>query len=73
MAFVFLAILVIPFGLGVNDEGDFGFVSADLLRAMITNSDLQLMPIGFVPAIIVVIPLLIWRTVHSWNHKVALA
>lgn len=69
-----VGILAIPFGLGITAAGDFGFVPADLLGAMLADqSDLQLMPIGFVPAIIVMVPLLIWRTVHSWNHKVALA
>lgn len=70
---LFIGILAIPFGLGVNAAGDFGFVPADLLGAMIDDTELQLMPIGFVPALLVVVPLMIWRTVHSWNHKVALA
>ncbi|GEK80432.1 hypothetical protein [Agrococcus baldri] len=68
-----LGILAIPFGLGVTDAGEFGFVPADLLAAMIADTELQLMPIGFVPALVVVIPLLLWRTAHSWNHRVALA
>lgn len=70
---LFVGILAIPFGLGVTAGGDFGFVPADLLSAMLNDTDLQLMPIGFVPALIVVIPVMIWRTVHSWNHKLALA
>lgn len=70
---MFVLIPLIPFGLGVNEAGSFGLVSADLLGAMINGTQLQLMPIGFVPALIVVIPLMIWRTVHSWDHKVSLA
>lgn len=66
-------ILAIPFGLGVDAAGDFGIVPADLLGAMLTGTELELMPIGFVPALIVVIPLMIWRTAHSWNHRVSLA
>lgn len=68
-----VGIIAIPFGLGVNAAGEFGFVHADLLSAMVNDTDPQLMPIGFVPALVVVIPLMIWRTGYSWNHKVALA
>lgn len=70
---MFTLILVIPFGLGMTEAGAFGIVSADLLGAMINDTQLQLMPIGFVPALVVVVPVMIWRTVHSWNHKVSLA
>ncbi|WP_405218778.1 hypothetical protein [Agrococcus sp. Ld7] len=67
-------ILAIPFGLGMTPAGVVGFVPVDMLGAMLGGTtDRQLMPIGFVPALLVVVPLLIWRTVHSWNHKVALA
>lgn len=70
---MFALILAIPVGLGVDEAGEFGFVSANLLAAMVQGTELQLMPIGFVPALLVVIPLMIWRTVRSWSHQVSLA
>lgn len=70
---MFVLILAIPFGLGVDAAGDFGLVPADLLTAMVTNTTAEVMPVGFLPAMALMIPLLIWRTAHSWNHRVSLA
>lgn len=70
---MFVLILAIPFGLGVDAAGDFGLVPADVLTAMLENSEAQVMPVGFLPAMALMIPLLIWRTAHSWNHRVSLA
>lgn len=70
---MFVLILAIPFGLGVDAAGDFGLVPADLLTAMVTNTTADVMPVGFLPAMALMIPLLIWRTAHSWNHRVSLA
>lgn len=70
---MFALILVIPLGLGVDAAGGFGIVPADLLTAMIQDTNPQVMPIGFIPAMVAMIPLLLWRTVRSWNHKVSLA
>lgn len=70
---LFVLILAIPFGLGVDASGSFGIVPANLLEAMITNTDAQVMPIGFLPAMAALIPVFLWRTARSWNHKVSLA
>lgn len=70
---MFVAILSIPLGLGVDAAGGFGVVPADLLTAMVEDTDLGVMPIGFVFAMALAIPVLLWRTAHSWNHKVSLA
>jgi hypothetical protein len=70
---MFVAILAIPFGLGVDDAGRFGVIPADLLGALVTDTDLQLMPIGFVPVLVVAIIAMVWATVRSWDHRVSLA
>lgn len=70
---MFVLILVVPLGIGIDASGGVGIVSADLLGAIASGAQLELMPIGFVPAMLVMIPLLLWRSVHSWNHRVSLA
>lgn len=66
-------ILAIPFGLGLTASGELELLPVDMLTAMLQNTDLQLMPIGFVPAVLVLVPLMVWRTARSWNRKVSLA
>ncbi|MGC5076405.1 hypothetical protein [Agrococcus sp. DT81.2] len=66
-------ILAIPFGLGITTSGELELLPVDMLTAMLQDIDLQLMPIGFVPALLVLVPLMVWRTARSWNSKVSLA
>lgn len=70
---MFAFVLAVPFGLGVTPAGDFGLVSADLLGAMLSGTEPQLMPLGFAVAMAIAIPVLIWRTARSWDRKVSLA
>ncbi|SFS10189.1 hypothetical protein SAMN04487783_1372 [Agrococcus baldri] len=70
---MFVAVLAIPFGLGVDASGEFGVVPVDMLTAMLQNTSANVMPVGFLPAMALAIPLLLWRTVHSWNRRVSLA
>lgn len=72
-AVMFVLILAVPLGFGLDEDGAFGVVPADLVGAMVSGVELQLMPLGFIPALLVILPLLIWRTARSWDRKVSLA
>ncbi|WP_413317617.1 hypothetical protein AA0Z99_11870 [Agrococcus sp. 1P02AA] len=72
-ALMFVLVLAVPFGIGADGSGGVGVVPVDLIGAMVHDTQLQLMPIGFVPAILAAIPVLIWASVRSWDHKVSLA
>ncbi|HLS15266.1 MAG TPA: hypothetical protein VK095_12220 [Beutenbergiaceae bacterium] len=66
--------IAIPFGLGM-DGGQLGVVSFGLLTELGVTSGTggDVMPLGMLPAILIVTLLCLWRTVRSWNRKTALA
>ncbi len=70
---LFAGIAMVPLGVGQTANGDVGFVPTNFLDLMLNNQDAELMPVGFIPVLIVVSAVLIWRTVVSWNKKVSLA
>lgn len=70
---MFVMILAVPFGIGVDAAGSIGIQGVDLVQAMVTDSDPQVMPIGWLPVLLLSIPLLLWRTARSWDRKVSLA
>lgn len=70
---MFVMILAVPFGLTIDDAGGFGVVGVDLLGAMVRGTGVQLVPLGFVPALLLIIPPMLWRTARSWERKVSLA
>lgn len=68
-----LGMLALPLGLGMR-EGQlslttFNFISEMSADAGVSN---EVMPLGFLPPLIVIAALCLWRTVHSWNRRVAL-
>lgn len=70
----FVGLFALPWGVGVTD-GSLGIVSfnfIDQLEPTIGVSTTEVMPIGFLPAIILVTLICLWRTNRSWNHKVSL-
>lgn len=71
---VLTGMIAIPFGVGM-DGGQLGVVPFGLLSEMGvsagTGSDV--MPLGMFPPILIVTLFCLWRTVRSWNKRVALA
>lgn len=66
----FIAIIAIPIGLEMDP---LGFVNTSFLQALMADSEmLNVMPFGFVPVMVIIPALLLWRTVVSWRKKVAL-
>ena len=63
---------MIPFGLGIEGES-VAVVPFNLLEEMSTASGTsEVMPLGFVVMLLLLAAFCLWRTVRSWNHKVAL-
>lgn len=69
---LFVGIVAVPFGIG-SVGGSLGIVPVDLWAAMRTGASPDVMPLGFVPAFLLLTAALIWRTAHSWSRKVSLA
>lgn len=69
-----VGMLAIPFGLNLQ-EGDLGIVRFNLLSELTTGvtTSTEMMPLGFLPALLLLAGACLWRTVHSWNRRVALA
>lgn len=67
-----IGIALIPLGADYID-GAFTFISRDWFTVLL-NNDQQVSgaPLGFVPVLVAAALLQIWRTAHSWNHKVSL-
>jgi len=68
-----LGLFVLPFGLGVED-GSLGFVPYSLLEELRLGGGgaEETMPLGFIPALLLLSVYCLWRTVRSWSHKVSL-
>lgn len=69
----FLGIAVLPWGIGMVD-GQLGVVQWSVFAEMAAGSAStnDIMPIGFVPVILLVTLACLLRTVHSWRSKVSL-
>lgn len=69
-----IGMIVIPFGIGLQN-GALGVVSYRIIAEMQLGSASteDVMPLGFIPAILLVTVFCAWRTVRSWNHKISLA
>ena len=67
-----LGMVAIPLGIGM--EGDrLGLVSFNVLDEMtVGTANSEAMPIGFLATMGLILVFCAWRTVRSWNHKVAL-
>lgn len=70
---MFALILAVPLGVGLDASGGVGIQSVDLLQAMMTGAEPQVMPIGWLLVLLVSIPLLLWWTARAWDRKVSLA
>lgn len=69
---IMLGMLVLPFGIGAVGDG-VGLVSFNLVGEMLSGSETSdVMPLGFIPALLLVTVVCLWRTVRSWNRKVTL-
>lgn len=69
---MFLGMLLVPLGLGVEDDR-LAVVPFNVVSEMsIGTESSSVMPIGFVATTVVLLAVLLWRTARSWNHKVAL-
>lgn len=69
-----LGMIVLPFGIGMQD-GQLGLVSFSLIEEMHVGVGPggDVMPLGFLPPLVLFAVLCLWRTVQSWNHRTALA
>ncbi|MDN5899054.1 MAG: hypothetical protein L0H74_03200 [Brachybacterium sp.] len=70
---VFVGMAAIPWGIGVTD-GQLGVVSWRLFSELAAGDSgaSDIMPLGFVPAILLVTIACLARTLHSWRRKVSL-
>lgn len=69
-----VSILTVPLGIGPVADG-LGFVRIDLLGEVLadpTSSGGDLLPLGFIPPLVLVTVLCLWRTARSWNRHVSL-
>lgn len=69
----FLGIAALPWGIGMTD-GQLGVVQWSVFAEMAAGSAStnDIMPIGFVPVILLVSLVCLVRTVHSWRNRVSL-
>lgn len=71
---LFVSILTVPLGIGPV-AGGLGIIRIDLLGEVLSDpaaSGGDVMPLGFVPPLVLITGYCLWRTVRSWNRKVAL-
>jgi hypothetical protein len=71
-AVALLAIIAIPFGIGLTDAGGVGLVGFSPVQDLFGGGSSDIVPIGFVPAILLVSAVLLWRTARSWRRGVSL-
>lgn len=69
---MFALILAVPFGLAADASGGLGLERVDLLGAMLSGVEPEIVPIGWLPALLLSIPVLVWWTARSWDRKVSL-
>ncbi len=71
---LFVGIVAVPVGLSVSPGSDgLKIVSMSFLDLAVNNTNPDVMPLGFIPVLLIITALLVWRTVVSWNRKVSLA
>lgn len=63
--------LALPFGVGLQ-EGQLGIVSSNFLTDLTAGSPSEVMPLGFLPPMLLIVGICLWRTMRSWNRKVSL-
>lgn len=69
---MFAALLTIPWGIDMGGN-QLSLVSFNLLEEMRAGSSTNdVMPIGFIPALLLLSVVFTWRTGRSWNKKVSL-
>lgn len=69
---IMVASVLLPVGI-TADGGTLNFTSINYLQAMLHDNNIESMPIGYLPALVIVGVLLVWRSVVSWKKKVSLA
>lgn len=68
----FVGLLLVPFGVEIG-ESSMAFVQFNVLGEMAAGSgSSDVMPLGYLVPLALVALYCLWRTAHSWNHKVAL-
>lgn len=71
--FSFLGLLLVPYGLDITDS-ELAIVPFNVLGEMSAGAGpSNAMPLGYLVPLALVAVYCLWRTVHSWNHKVALS
>ncbi|WP_407320549.1 hypothetical protein UQW22_08750 [Isoptericola halotolerans] len=67
----FVSFATVPFAVGMED-GRLGIVRFDLFAEMMAGSSADIMPIGFLPALLLSAVVCVVWTAHSWNRRVSL-
>lgn len=69
----FASFFVIPLGIGMTGDG-LGLVRFDVFAEMASGAESsgEVMPLAFIPPLLLIGIACVWRTARSWNRKVAL-
>jgi hypothetical protein len=67
----FVSFAAVPLAVGMQD-GTLAFVRFDVFAEMAAGTSPQVMPVGFVPALLLVAGACLVWTVHSWKRRVSL-
>ncbi|GAA1994833.1 hypothetical protein GCM10009718_36010 [Isoptericola halotolerans] len=67
----FVSFAAVPFAVGSDGER-LAIVRFDLFAEMMAGTSAEVMPIGFLPSLLLITVVCIGWTVHSWNRRVSL-
>lgn len=68
---IFFSFAAVPLAIGMRGE-QLGLVRFDLFAEMAAGSDPEVMPLGFLPALLLISLVCLVLSVRSWNRKVSL-
>ncbi|UFU06112.1 hypothetical protein [Ruania halotolerans] len=67
----FASFAAVPLAVGLNGD-QLGIVQFELFAEIAAGSSANVMPVGFVPALLIITGVCLGWSVHSWNRKVSL-
>lgn len=68
-----IAIITVPLGFGMDAAGNVGLIGYNFMGDLFSGASPTAVPVGFLPIVIVVALLCVWRTAVSWEKKTNLA
>lgn len=72
-AAMLVAIIAVPLGIGLAPDGRIGAAPLTFVELIAQGNNATMMPAGFLVGMAVVLPLLLWQTVRSWERRTSLA